>query len=155
MNWWKKIAQKQWQTTVPLWVNRSRQYVFDEIVNGNDCFGVVATNANDDVVGRMHCIQNKINPQLWLYTDLFVIPECRRTGIASQMIRAAMHHLSEMGASTLRCYVEPDNIASRDLQLSMGFSKQPFATFDNFANDGECRKICQSKRLFCNCHSNR
>ncbi len=133
----KKIARRQWNTTDPSWVNRSRQYIFDELMNGNDCFGVAAATPNDDVVGRLHCVRNENNSRLWYYGDLFVIPEYRRMGIASQMIRTAMNHLSELGAATLRCYVEPDNIPSRKLQLSVGFSEQPFETFNNFINDGE------------------
>jgi len=133
----QKIAQKQWKTTAPSGINRSRQYIFDEIINKNDCFGVVAITPDNDVVGRLHCIKNEINPKLWYYGDLFVIPEYRRMGIASQMIRTAMNHLSELGAITLRCYVEPDNTPSRSLQLSVGFSEQPFETFNNFTNDGE------------------
>ena len=133
----KKIAQKQWKADTPPWVNRSRQYVFDEIMNENDCFGVVATTQNNEVVGRLHCVKSEISPKLWCYGDLFVIPEYRRVGIASQMIRTAMNHLSELGAITLRCYVEPDNAPSRNLQLSVGFSEQPFESFNNFINDGE------------------
>ena len=133
----RKIAQKQWKTTAPSWVNRSRQYIFDELMNENDCFGVIATTPNNDVVGRLHCVKNENNSKLWYYGDLFVIPEYRRMGIASQMIRTAMDHLSELGATTFRCYVEPDNTPSRNLQLSVGFSEQPFDTFNNFTNDGE------------------
>ena len=133
----KRIAQKQWKADTPPWVNRSRQYVFDEIMDENDCFGVVATTQNNDVVGRLHCVKNEINPKLWYYGDLFVIPEYRRVGIASQMIRTAINHLSELGATTLRCYVEPDNTPSRNLQLSVGFSEQPFELFNNFTNDGQ------------------
>lgn len=54
-----------------------------------------------------------------------------------QMIFAAINHLSERGAKVLRCYVEPDNIPSRNLQISIGFSEMPFKTFNNFINDGE------------------
>ena len=133
----KEIAQKQWKTTAPSWVNRSRLYIFDEIINDNDCFGVVATTPNDNIVGRLHCVKNENNSRLWYYGDLFVIPEYRRMGIASQMIHTAMIHLSELGAATLRCYVEPENTPSRNLQLSVGFSEQPFETFNNFINDGE------------------
>lgn len=133
----EKIAQQQWKATAPQWVNRSRQYVFDEIINDNDCFGVVATAQNNDVVGRLHCVRNEFNSKLWYYGDLFGIPEYRRMGIATQMIRTAINYLSEMGATTLRCYVEPDNVPSRNLQLSVGFSEQPFETFNNFINDGQ------------------
>jgi hypothetical protein len=34
----RQIAQKQWRTDAPQWVNRSRQYIFDEIMNDNTIF---------------------------------------------------------------------------------------------------------------------
>lgn len=133
----EKIAQKQWNSSAPKCVNRSRQSIFDELTEGNGCFGVVALTPDRDVAGRLHCIQNEDNPKLWYYGDLFVVPEYRRMGIASRMIRAALWHLSEMGAVRLRCYVAPENAASRSLQLSMGFSEQPFQEFNDLSNDGE------------------
>lgn len=132
-----KIAQKQWKSSAPQWTNRSRQYIFDELINGNDCFGVIAETSNNEVVGRIHCVKNETNPLLWYYSDLFVIPEYRRMGIAKQMLHTAIGHLSEMGAAILRCYVEPGNIPSRNLQTSVGFAEKPFETFNNFINDGE------------------
>ena len=133
----REIAKKQWKTDAPLWVNRSRQYIFDELMNGNDCFGVVATASDHTVIGRLHCVRNETDPRLWYYGDLFVVPEYRRLGIASRMIRAALDHLSELGADRLRCYVEPENTASRNLQVSVGFSEKVFETFNDFINDGE------------------
>lgn len=133
----ENIAQKQWKSSAPTWVNRSRQYIFDEILDENDCFGIIATTSNNEVIGRTHCVKNKTNPLLWYYGDLFVIPEYRRMGIAKQMIRAAINHLSEIGAATLRCYVDPNNIPSRNLQNSSGFSEKPFEPFNDFINDGE------------------
>lgn len=132
-----KIAEAQWKSSAPSWTNRSRQYIFDELVNGNDCFGVIATTSNSEVVGRIHCIKNEMNPLLWYYGDLFVIPEYRRIGIAKQMVHMAMKHLSEMGAATLRCYVEPNNTPSRNLQISIGFAEKAFETFNGFTNDGD------------------
>ncbi len=133
----EKIAQKQWKSSAPNWINRSRQYIFDELVNGNDCFGVVATTSKNEVIGRIHCIKNEGNPSLWYYGDLFVIPEYRRMGIAKQMINTAINHLSEIGASTLRCYVESNNLPSRNLQISVGFEEKEFESSNNFNNDGE------------------
>lgn len=133
----RQIAQKQWKTDAPPWVNRSRQYIFDEIMNENDCFGVVATAANRAVIGRLHCVRNETDPKLWYYGDLFVIPEYRRMGVATKMINAALDHLSDLGAVALRCYVEPENAPSRDLQASVGFSEKNFETFNDFINDGE------------------
>ncbi len=134
----EKIAQKHWKSSEPKWVNRSRQLIFDEmVINGNDCFDVVASGPDQDLIGRLHCIKNESDPKLWYYGDLFVVPEYRRMGIAARMIRAAMGHLSEMGAAVLRCYVEPENTASRKLQLSVGFLEQPYQTFNDIDNEGQ------------------
>ena len=145
----EQIAQKQWHTTNPVFVNRLRQDVFDEITNGNDCFGVIALTAKNEVIGRLHCVRNKENIKMWYYGDLFVIPEYRRMGIATQMIEKAKSHLSEIGAQSLCCYVEPDNVASRQLQISVGFSERTFCTFNNFMNDGEIMYELQIVNNFC------
>ena len=132
-----QIAQKQWHSQSPAFVNRSRQYIFDEIADANDCFGVVALTVKNEVIGRLHCVQNKENSKRWYYGDLFVISEYRRMGIARQMIEAAKNYLSEIGAQSLCCYVTPNNIASRQLQISVGFNERPFYPFNDFINDGE------------------
>ena len=92
----EEIARARWNAITPQWVNRSRQSVFDQLVGGNDCFEVIATTANQGVISRIHCIKNETDPTLWYYGDLFVIPAYRRMGIATQMIRATIHHLSEI-----------------------------------------------------------
>ena len=46
----KQIGLKQWGVQTPATVNRSRHYIFDEIFNDNECFGVIATNSNDEIV---------------------------------------------------------------------------------------------------------
>lgn len=133
-----QIAKNQWSSQEPQWVNRSRQYIFDElIINNNDCFGVIAVNSNNEVIGRMHCVKNESNPELWYYGDLFVVKEYRRNGIATRMIKAAIEHLSEIGATQLICYVEPENTASRNLQTSAGFVEKAFETFNGFITDGD------------------
>ena len=114
----RQIAQKQWRTDAPQWVNRSRQYIFDEIMNDNDCFGIVATASDGNVIGRIHSVRNESDPRLWYYGDLFVVPEYRRKGIASQMIHAAIDHLAELGAVALRCYVDPKNTAAGRADVS-------------------------------------
>lgn len=131
-----QIAQKQWGSQSPAFVNRSRQYVFDELIESNECFDVIALRAQNDVIGRLHCIRNEKDINHWYYGDLFVIPEYRRIGIATQMIETARKHLSEIGAHSLCCYVEPDNIASRQLQSSIGFTERTFCTFNNLSNEG-------------------
>ena len=135
--WAVQIARKQWGTDAPEFVRRSRQYVFDQFLDENDWLEVVAVTSDNEVVGRIHCVQNNSNPSLWYYGDLFVVAEYRRRGIAKQMVAAAIQHLSELGATVLRCYVEPDNQPSRNLQRSMGFSEKPFETFNDFDNEGD------------------
>ena len=132
-----QIARKQWGSQIPQWINRSRQYVFDELINENDCFGVIAVNSDDEIIGRMHCVKNECNPKLWYYGDLFVENEYRRNGIATRMIKTAVEHLSEIGATELICYVAPENTASRNLQVATGFVEKTFETFNGFIADGE------------------
>ena len=133
----EQIAQNQGESSSPQFTNRSRQYIFDELVNDNDCFGVIATTSRKQVIGRIHCVKNESDPCLWYYGDLFVTPEYRRNGIAKQMIRTAINHLSEIGATSLRCFVNPNNVPSRNLQAILGFSEKPFEPFNSFTNDGE------------------
>ena len=45
----EQIAQNQWKALTPQFTNRSRQYIFDELVNSNDCFGVIATTAKNQI----------------------------------------------------------------------------------------------------------
>ena len=127
------IAQNQWKSSTPQFINRSRQYIFDELVNNNDCFGVIATTSKNQVIGRIHCVKNERNSCLWYYGDLFVTPEYRRNGVAKQMIRTAINHLSEIGATKLRCYVDPNNLPSRNLQVSIGFKEKDFENFNDFS----------------------
>ncbi len=131
-----KIAKAAWHSDAPAWVNRVRQAVFDDKLL-NDRFEVIATNAEQAVIGRIHCIQNEEDRTLWYYGDLFVTPPYRRMGVATRMIKAAIDHLSDRNVKRLRCYVDPQNIASLSLQRSLWFREKPFEPFNDLTNDGE------------------
>ncbi len=132
----EKIAWAQWHTTAPAWVNCVRQSLFDE-EDPTACFDVVATDQNGEVAGRLHCIRNQTDPTLWYYGDLFVVPACRRMGIATGLVNAAKTRLGELGATRLWCYVEPENTASIALQRSLGFTERTFEPFNSLINDGQ------------------
>lgn len=145
----KKVAQMCWGTSAPQYVNCVRKDVFDGLTDENDCFEVIAETAKGEVVGRVHCIRNETDFSLWCYGDLFVTPEYRRMGIARQMAEMAISRLSEMGAAVLRCYVDPDNMPSRNLQKSIGFEEKPFKTFNFLDNDGEIMYEIKIPSCFC------
>lgn len=126
-----------------------RNAVFDELTDENDCFEVIAMTAKGEVVGRMHCIRNETDFSLWYYGDLFVTPEYRRMGIARQMVETAISRLSEIGAAVLRCYVDPNNMPSRNLQKSIGFEEKPFKTFNCLCNDGQIMHEIKIPSCFC------
>lgn len=130
----KKIAAAQWNAAEWSYGVRFSLYQFK---TETDCFNVIAQNQSGDIIGRLSCIQNNINPKLWYYGDLFVIPEYRRRHIAEKMISVAAETLKDRGCETIRCYVEPDNIPSLDLQRKLGFTDKPFLAFNNLINDGE------------------
>ncbi len=131
-----QIAEMHWGASIPQCVSRFRQELFDD-KKSTDGFGVFAENAGQEVVGRLHCARNEIDPKLWYYGDLFVVPEYRGMGIARRMIRCAVNHLSDMGANVLRCYVLPQNMQSMHLQLSMGFTEKPYEQFNLLSNEGQ------------------
>ena len=118
-----------WGRPEPAYANRVREMLTDEMQYGGETFEVIAENGGGEVVGMIHCIRSRPDPRLWYYGDLSVRPDYRRRGIATQMIRAAMRRLSEMGAKTLRCYVDDDNEASLALHRSLGFAEKPYETF--------------------------
>ena len=145
----KKIAQMRWGTSAPQYVNCVRNAVFNELTDGNDCFEVIAAAPEGKVVGCLHCIRSETDFSLWYYGDLFVAPEYRRMGIARQMIETAISRLSETGAAALRCYVDPGNIPSRNLQKSIGFEEKPFETFNSIINDGQIMHEIRIPGCFC------
>lgn len=132
----RKIAAAQWDSDGPEWVHRIRRAVYGDSYF-TDCFGVVATDQNDEVVGRLYCIQNDHDPSLWYFSDLVVIPAHRRRGIATRMLRSAMECLGERGATTLRSYVSPGNEASMALHRRMGFEEKPYEAFNDLVHDDE------------------
>lgn len=145
----KKVAWMRWGTSAPEYVNCVRNAVFDELTDENDCFEVIAMTAKGEVVGRMHCIRNETDFSLWYYGDLFVTPEYRRMGIARQMVETAISRISEIGAAVLRCYVDPNNMPSRNLQKSIGFEEKPFKTFNCLCNDGQIMHEIKIPSCFC------
>lgn len=130
----RKIAIAQWSQ--PEWFVGIRYRLYEDKAE-TDCFNVIAQNESGEIVGRLYCIQNDTNSKLWYYGDLFVIPEYRRRHIAEKMISVALDTLKDRGCETIRCYVEPYNIPSLDLQRKLGFIEKPFLTFNNLINDGQ------------------
>lgn len=128
-----KIALAQWRN-----INEAMR-VKDFIYSGkteSDCFNVVAQDG-EKVIGRLFCLKNQSDQNLWYYGDLFVIPEYRRKHIAEKMLLTAIDVLKDRECQILRSYVEPDNVPSLNMQRKFGFVEKPFKTFDSLINDGD------------------
>lgn len=130
----EKIAIAQWNNSD--WASSIISFLYEHKTKTN-CFNVVAENAGGTLVGRLFCIQNDINPHLWYYGDLSVIPEYRRRYIAQRMLEAAITEIEDRNGTSLRCYVEPDNQASLNLQKKLGFEQKPYQNFMELLNDGQ------------------
>ncbi|MGN0687899.1 MAG: GNAT family N-acetyltransferase [Oscillospiraceae bacterium] len=130
----KQIAMAQWNKAE--WSSSITNWVYESKTQ-TDCFNVIAKNECDEVVGRLFCLQNKENHSLWYYGDMFVVPEYRRRHIAEQMLTLAEHTLIDKWCRTLRCYVEPENIPSKNLQKKFGFTERPYEKFNDLLNDGQ------------------
>lgn len=133
----EKICLSQWHNNSPKFINQIRRFSVYDGKRFSDCFNVVATNQSGDVIGRLYCLKNRKNENLWYYGDLFVSPNYRRNKIATKMLEAAMEKLKESGAEILRAYVEPANTASINLQKSLGFIEKPYEVFDHLLNEGD------------------
>ncbi len=141
----EQIAAARWNRAEAPWVNAVRQSLFDGTTD--DCFDVIATDSGGKFVGRLHCIRNEKDRGLWYYGDLFVVPDYRRKGVATQLVGTAKAHLSELGAHSVRCYVEPQNEPSLRLQRSLGFAEKPYEPFDLLQNEGQIMFVCEIPSL--------
>lgn len=102
----------------------------------SDFFCTLLYSDYHELIGCANFIQSSVDPSKWLYTDLWVDPEYRRQGYATEMINAGIQHLSELRAKTLLCTVSPDNGASLNLQKSLGFKQIDLEPFEHFGFDG-------------------
>lgn len=132
----KKIAAFRWHSSEPEMINAVRRSIFDGKYF-SDCFTVIATNSQNDVIGHLFCLKNQENPKQWYYGDLAVEPAYRRLKVASKMVNTAIQRVSDMGGETICCYVDPSNTASINLQKTLSFTEKPCEKFDNLINDGQ------------------
>ena len=114
-------------------VYRGLHHTIQRAKSSGGYFGVVLRNEVGEVIGFAHFIQSGEQPTQWLYTDLWVAPEQRRRGNAKRIVRAGCEHLLQMGAKTLLCTVDPENLPSLKTQEALGFGEienRPFAFFE-------------------------
>lgn len=128
----KKIGTAQWNCPegyyrVRQWLNLSK--------TETGYFNVIAQNEHGSVIGRLSCLQNKSDPKLWHYGDLFVISEYRRRHIAERMLFSAIETLKDRDCKTVRAYVEPENLPSISFHRKFGFTQKPYEVFDELIHD--------------------
>ncbi len=116
-------------------VVRGLSRIISEAHKHSDYFAVVMMK-DDEVVGYASFIQSRTEPHTWLYTDLWVMPQQRRQGYATKMVKAGISHLSTLGAKRVLCSVDPDNNASLALQHSLGFKVIAAEPFEGFEIEG-------------------
>lgn len=102
----------------------------------SDFFCTVKYNDNGEVIGYASFIRSSSQPSTWLYTDLWIAPEYRRQGYATEIVNTGREYLSELNAKTLLCTVAPYNEASLNLQKHLGFEQIETQAFENFETDG-------------------
>lgn len=78
------------------------------------------------------------NGHIWWIQSVYIIPECRRMGIFSEMYSwisaEARNHPDVVG---LRLYVEHDNLAAREAYCRLGMEEAPYVMYEAlFSEDG-------------------
>lgn len=92
--------------------------------------------SNGEVIGYANFIQSSSEPSKWFYTDLWVAPEYRRQGRATEIVNVGRQYLSELNAKRLLCTVDPHNKASLNFQRALGFEQIETQPFEDFEVDG-------------------
>ena len=116
-------------------VVRGMSRIISEANEHSDYFATVMIQ-DDEIVGYAGFIQSRTDSHTWLYTDLWVVPQHRRQGYATEMVKAGISHLSALGAKRVLCSVDPDNTPSLLLQQSLGFKEIEVEAFEGFETEG-------------------
>ena len=116
--------------------SRTMFYSFDATLN-REGFHVICMDRNDTIIGYIFCISNTSAPGRWIYADLQDMEEYRRMHIASMMVKCACNEIERRNGSVLCCEVSPNNVASINLQLSLGFIRQKSKKFDDYIEEDE------------------
>ena len=77
------------------------------------------------LAGRAKFTGSSIYPKLWHYGYLFTSLEYRRTGVARLILAAGLNEIRRRGGVSCVCYIDGENIASRQLNESAGFQSLP------------------------------
>ncbi len=101
----------------------------------SDFFCVIMYDVNGESIGCANFIQSSSESSKWFYTDLWVLPECRRQGCGTGIVNEGIRYLSDLNAKTLLCTVDPGNEASLKLQKQLGFEQIETEAFENFEVD--------------------
>ncbi len=115
-------------------VVRGLNRIITEAHKHSDYFATVIMK-DKEVIGYAGFIQSRTDAHTWLYTDLWVMPQHRRQGHATAMVKAGIRHLSVLSAKRLLCSVDPDNTPSLLLQQSLGFKKIAVEAFEGFETE--------------------
>jgi len=102
----------------------------------SDYFCTFIRGEQEEIIAYASFIQSSKEPQKWFYTDLWVAKEHRRQGLATQIVKSGIKHLSDLCAKTLLCTVAPNNEASLKLQLRLGFNEINTEPFERFEVEG-------------------
>lgn len=102
----------------------------------SDFFCTIMYNGNDKIMGWADFIRSSSEPTKWLYADLWIAPEYRRQGCATEIVNTGRQYLSQLHAKTLLCTVEPHNEASLSLQKHLGFEQIETQPFEDFEVEG-------------------
>ncbi len=109
--------------------------IISEAHKHSDYFATVMMQ-DDEIAGYASFIQSRTELHTWLYTDLWMAPQHRRQGYATEMVKAGISHLSTLGAKRLLCSVDADNTPSLLLQQSLGFKEIAVEAFEGFETEG-------------------
>lgn len=104
--------------------SRWQQYISKHI--DEDPRQVLVAEENGKLVGYLLYNNRSHSPVTRKYNyatieDIYVLPECRRRGIASKLLETCLRQLRETGVTHIRLQVLDQNDAAKSLYMKFGF----------------------------------
>ena len=108
-------------------LNGARRFLLDRLQNQESVIYLAARRDNGRGLGFVQLYPSFSSfsmRNIWVLSDLFVIPSARQHGIARGLIEYAVQLAGDTGASGLRLAAAVDNLAALKLFESLGWSRE-------------------------------
>lgn len=104
---------------------REREFMRDHLANGTSIVFLAGIDENAAGFAQLFALASGVSLGAeFLLADLFVSQAARRTGVASELLRSAMRHAREHGATGMFLETAVDNVAAQAAYERAGWTRE-------------------------------